>query len=301
MSRVLMRMPASVRPSALSLVAVAGVLAASAGHAAVAGESCPSGWATNGDAKGYQLCQKSFGLGGDVFVQVVDLTVARVVIRTDPRAGRFTSSGEFLKRTADEWWDWTLNNTISPTGGQLQAVINASFLTRLETSFTQLSFPQKVNGDVNTSGSNPDTDTKRVLGLYQGNTKARIADLNYKGNDYNTVTTFLSNVNSALVGYAPDGGRTRDTDRKTYVGGRDTNGDGELDRLYILTSTNEISKLATVAILRDTFLTSANVQLDGGGSTQMKTRSVSFGSKGCLVPTLGCRAVPDVLAIYAGL
>lgn len=289
---------------AASVIMIAGALAATAfpteASAGVAGESCPSGWTARQDANGYQLCSTPYGIGADIFVHIVDLKVGRVVIRTDPRSGVGTKSAEFTKRTVDDWWSWTLNYTVSPTGGQLQAVVNASFLTREETAFTPVSFPQKVNGTVNSSGSNPDTYAKRVFGLYQGNTKARIADFAYKGNDYATVQNNLSNVNSAIVGYAPDGGPTTDNARKTYVGGRDTDGDGELDRLYILVSTADMTKAQTIVTLRDIFKTSANVQLDGGGSTQMKTRTVSFGSLGCLVPTRGCRAVPDVLAIYAG-
>lgn len=287
-------------PVTLIVASIAAV--SSPALAGVSGETCPAGWAAEYNANGYQLCRKGYPLG-DAFVNVVDLKVGRLVVRSDPTpTGRYTSSAEFTKRTADEWWDWTLNNTVSPTGGQLQMVVNASFLTRTTTSFTPISFPQKINGDVNTSGTNPDTYTKRELGLYQGNTKARIANIAYQGNDYNTVVTSLSNVNSAVVGYDPLGGPTTDSARKTYVGARDTDGDGEADRLYVLVTTADISKAEATSILRDSFLNSAIVQMDGGGSTQMRNRSsgFSFGSRGCLVPTQGCRAVPDVLAIYAG-
>jgi hypothetical protein len=287
--------------AALGLVLAAGVLTLPA-EAGVAGENCAAGWSKQIDAPGYLMCRQGVGIDvqGTEYVHIVDLNVARVVIRTEPKAGVGTKDALFQRRTVDEWWNYALNYTTSPTGGQLQAVINASFLTRYENT-TPLSFPQKVDGRVNTSGANPDNSGKRVLGLYASGTKARIADYGYVGNDFKTTETYLSNVNSALVGYSPDGGPTTDVSRKTYVGGRDTNGDGELDRLYILATTSEISKAAAIAILRDQYRTSANIQLDGGGSTQMKTRSGdSFGSKECAIPLRGCRGVPDVLAIYAG-
>ncbi len=275
-------------------------------------EACPSGWSKSQEAKGYQMCTSNLSVIGASAVQIVDLKAgARIVIGSELKSGSGTAAAKYVTRTADEWWNFMLNYTSSPTGAPLQAVVNASFFMDPDSSITRLSFAQKKNNYVETSGqgcyfdfqtgqdcTRPDQWGKRKLGFYQNGEKALIKDYTYNGWDYRTTVNYMSDVSYGLVGYGPNSGPTTGNGRRTYVGGKDTDSDGALDRLYILTTVDEISREKAIEIMTQRFGTNSNIQFDGGGSTQLKSRTYSFGSKGCFTP-LGCRKVPNVLAIYA--
>lgn len=266
-------------------------------------EACPATWyQTEGaTAKGYRMCSRYVGFGTQV--QIVDLKAgARVVIGSQiaPIAG--APAAQYVKRTAEEWWTYMENDPARQTRGPLQAIVNASFFrTASPAETTELSFGQKKDGVTETIGTDTDTVyTKRVFGLFAGGAKALINDFAYKGRDPAAYANALSNVNSALVSFAPDGGPVASEQaRRTYFGGRDTDGDGALDRLYIFTSTETLTAADVIKILRDEFKTSANIQMDGGGSTQLHSRYGATVATECVIPTRGCRKVPNVLAIYA--
>jgi hypothetical protein len=272
-------------------------------HAVV--EQCPSGWGlqSNADLRGYQMCKAGSGFTYSGWVQIIDLKAGgRVVLRSEKVAGGTLQTARFVRRNADEWWNWTLNYTTSPSGGQLQSVVNASFFTDVSQTTSPLSWAQKKDGVVESTGTQPDNQSKRMLGFYSGGAKALISDFTYLGNATTNITNSMSSVSSGLVSCAPTACfSATDVNRRTFVGGRDTDGNGDIDRLYIFTTTSNLTLAQTVSILRDQFSTSANIQMDGGGSTQMWGNWDNFGSKGCWIPlpAYGCRKVPNVLAIYA--
>jgi hypothetical protein len=265
-------------------------------------ESCPAPWleTSGGQAPGYRMCSRYIAFGTQV--QIVDLKAgARVVIRSQIATPAVSSIARYVTRTAADWWNYTLNYTTSPTGGKLQAVVNASFFMTKDVS-TELSFGQKKDGVTETMGADPEiVYGKRYLGFFGGGAKALIQDFNYKGRDAAAYANALSSVNSALVSFTPDGGPVASAStRRTYVGGRDTDADGALDRLYILASIENLTSADAIKILRDEFKTSANIQFDGGGSTQLYSLSGQSTSTDCLRPDVrSCRKVPNVLAIYA--
>lgn len=251
-------------------------------------------------------------------VQIVDLKAgARVRIVSEPHENLTLPYATFRNKTAFDWKSWVLTKYTSPTGGALQGVTNGSFFMEPPgQTITRLSFPLKIGGSVQTSGqgckvdatkpsgfdcTKPDDRQKRELGFYSGGAKAILANYNYVGTTYSSVSNELSSFSDGIVGLYPDLGYG-DKAPRTYVGARDTDGNGDFDRLYILTFGQEITTAEATYILTSKFNTAANIQLDGGGSTQFE--SINYGSSirssDCAyAPIRNCRPVPTALAVYA--
>lgn len=254
-------------------------------------------------AKGYALCSLEPSPGTSTgYVMIIDLKAgARLANLQQVTSGSGTANAQFQRRIASDWWNWAGSNVASPSGGPLQAVVNAAFLTSYNPT-TALSFPLKNNGTVLTPGANPDGYSKRMFGWYANGSKAYLSNFNYTGNDPSTVNLYMSSVNAGVVGYYPNGGPAQSPDRRNFVGVRDTDGNGDFDRVYILATKTSYSLAEATRILAGHFGTSSNVQLDGGGSTQLYTGlpfDNKIDSKGCGIPTVGCRAVPHMIAVYS--
>jgi hypothetical protein len=322
---------ASAVSFAITSFAGMGIFAVSTAQAQSTGpvENCPAGWYADKKAKGYQTCRVGPSGAYDI-MQIVDLKAgARIEIVSDPFQYPGEPRATFNTRTVPDWWNFILNYRLSPTGGQLQGVANASFymdtgrtinviITKKvipDGTITRLSFPQKVKGVLQTAGqgcfaistppytedcTRPDDRSKRKFGLYGGGTKALIKDYPTLGwTETAKINTQLSDVSDAIVGLYPIL-PNYPADRRTYVGVKDSDGNGDFDRVYIFTSTTEHTPDAATKIMTQ-FGSNTNMMLDGGGSTAFYGGSgtAAVYSSDLLSILNRERRVPTVLAVYA--
>ncbi len=271
---------------------------------AVAEADCPVGWQTptGGTAPGYRLCLRNRATG-ETAVQIVDLSAgARIAVVSDVARNSGTPEAIFVKRAAHAWWDWTLANAPSPAG-ELQAVVNASFFMDVfPATETALSFTQLRGSEIDTIGADPDDrHAMAALSFSADGAQARISNFPVRPRGSSNYAAALAGADSALVSFAADAGpvATRRT-RRTFVGGRDSDRDGALDQLFVLTTTELLTARDVLTILAENFGSEAAIQFDGGGSTQFHGRAGHMRSAECALPLRGCRTVPNVLAIYAG-
>ncbi|QRK11154.1 hypothetical protein JQX13_14405 [Archangium violaceum] len=314
-----------MRRSGLStLVAVAlGVFAG----AAQAQSPCPSQsihpeiyrWELDAQGKGVYLCRAKDGYGNfkHITVQVVDLAAGakmRIMSEVAPGSPIGTSETLFVKRTAQEWYNWIkLGNATVPPIAQLFSVTSGSFTMPTAAATAHLSFAEKKWGIITTTGNDPvcyymddGSSAKRMFGLSDpraaGQQFAAIRPFDVACQAGATpVNNAFSGYFDALVGFHPlYGDATRRTNR-SFIGSKRKDGawaEGkDQDVVYLLTSTTPTSPMPALTlneahkILANDFGAQWTVQLAGGGDAQ-------YFHQGFEDPSPNKVPVPEVLVVY---
>lgn len=282
-----------------SVVAADGVCANAAKYSPV-GDVGAGRQVYNGGG-GVALCLHYNGRGDPIFwVQHIDLRLgARLRVASE------SSGGWFNKRTASQWYSWIPGNITPPPYTSLFSTTNASFFTNTQNGQqTQLSFPEKKGYTVTTTGASPDSYQKAFIGVPNGTSEpyTNVLTFPYTGNDPTTVGNLLASYKDAVVGYCANcGPNAAEVVRRTMLAGKDTDGNGTMDKIWIFTSfagTYTAQQVYDYFRLNTAYATPYAVLMDGGNSTQFWSNYGSVDSALCPIPFYGCREVPDVIAVY---
>lgn len=280
------------------------------------------------DDRGVTLCDGGeFGFT-HALLQIVDLgdgAKLRLVSDASDPLDPPAADNQYDKRRADDWYDWIkAGNVNSPSPSRLFSTTNASFFVDTSSSTTALSLPEMstqyfstcpippgacsiqtlTNGWAYGHHSDPAWDaSKRGFRLGPPSASTQTAEIFGFDTHYD-----LFDIASAFDLLGTDGpacgnpGSCRDAtvaldplygsgdSRRTFVG-LDAS-----DRVYILT-THLGYTLSEARDILKSFGSVWEIQLDGGGSTQMYYRFPGD-QLGDGIQSTVLREVPDVLAVY---
>ncbi len=180
-------------------------------------------------------------------------------------------------------------NLYAPANPKLFAVANAEFFSTATSPRTDLAFPLKVNNTlVGTGYGSATTYGKRRLEFY--GTWASIVDYPYASTDLAAVKSDFQGVVSGIAGIHPinsDFSKNSSVGR-TMIGLKDTNQDGKLDRLLLVCARAATQQQAWQVLVD--FNCVKTIMFDGGGSSQLACRGVSY--------VASSRTIPSIFAIY---
>lgn len=274
--------------------------------------------------RGVTLCRGDLAEGPPpetpaALVQIVDFAAgAKLRLISEPVDPQSPPAEDsvYRKREAFEWFSYIQSNVPIPAPGRLFSTTNASFFTNTSDSETPLSLPEltrfkfpgsPVIDPVATFGlaffdnSDPawvglkrglrvgaNLETTQNVELFDFPTNydiADIADAFDLGATEGPACGIGVSCLDATVAFHPSYDSGEDSARRTYVGIDATN------KVYVLAATVGLTFSEAQDIL-GSFGSVAEVQLDGGGSTQ--TFDISTGGFRSVIQ----RPVPDVLAVY---
>lgn len=276
--------------------------------------SCPSmpsgtplgSWSQKYNAKGVLVCQALQKDNSDIQadLQIVDLSAGakvRVISRVASGQTPGTPGTKFEKRNAPAWDTWIRANATSIPPSRLFSVVNASFFVNVNPAIatTELSLPEMTGSSIRSQGFALAHHTDAAWN--RAKTSVAFSSPTTAGTQavfaQNFPTNYTpTNINQAflpfydgLVAFAPLAGDTVSSDRRTALGYASST-----HQLFILSSESHLTLGQASAIL--TFAGSDfNIQLDGGGSGQLYSRTMD--NAGLDVGWTG-REVPDVLAVW---
>lgn len=252
---------------------------------------------------GVTQCRAMFGSGNPMaVVQILDMedgpTVSIYNNHASPQATPASPADWlFTKRTVKQWHDANFGPD-NPGPGDLFSITNASFFTDTTSSSTKLSLPEfggppggaLASWGAAIHGTDPAWDaTKRKLVFGAWFDDVQLAAIgsfptHYTGTDAEQeLNPFFQGLVAFDPLYVAPGGDT--TARRTMLG-------IGTSKVYIVTTIQEMPLTQAQNILQHLGSTS-EIQLDGGGSTQMYS---PFG----FVNSLVNRPVPSVLAVNLG-
>jgi Phosphodiester glycosidase len=292
-------------------------------------------WRTITSGPGVTLCQglSTFGFD-DAYVQIVDLSAgAKVRLISEhceecPFSDKTRSTdAQFHKRTASEWYDWIQSNEDTPSPSRLFSTSNASFFTDTSNDTSPISLPMyhhvaTIDGDVFLDGTHgwayatgtdgdPGNDDPAwgspKLAISFGDALSplqKVEMLTFPMHYTDAEVNSLAGINplnferlqgDSTVGFTPDFDGGTGSNRRTYVG-VDSN---IASKVYIL-NTNENFTVGEATTILESFGAAAEIQLDGGGSTQMTADWDQDGDVNELVESdvIPDRTVPNTLAVY---
>lgn len=278
-------------------------------------------WSVLYDDRGVTLCGGATPTEPDLqlaYVQIVDLAAgAKLRLISDAVSGQpdFPTPGRlFNKRETYQWYDWIQSNVNTPAPGRLFSTTNASFFTNTSGSTTPLSLPELSGGFPNLTlgwayGDNGDPAWDALkAALVIGNPNSTPQDVNIRGfptnyNDFDVATVFnISGTDQSpiicdgtdcwdgTVAFDPLYQLVDPVARRTMVG---VSPGDPVTKVYILTTTNISVTLDQAQDIIKSFGSQLEIQVDGGGSTQMWSPLGGVGG----TPPIG-RALPDVFAVY---
>jgi hypothetical protein len=261
--------------------------------------SVPPGFNAIKNSKGVTLYESN---NKSDYVQVVDLSQgASIKLLTGQQQNNTGTNGayggtspKFKKESIDTFW----NKLVSGNSNAF-SVSNGAFFTsgpRSLSSDTNLSYPLKVDSQIFDGSDNNNAGSKLKLEIW---------------NDRGSITQFNDSISSINNSSAPQVlvGLPKQTneqindpntpDSRTYIGVEDRDSNGSNETVLILTSTRKTTADAA-KILKD-FGANDNeiMQLDGGGSTQMKAQGKLFVNSsdfGGVVP----RSLPQAIGVVSG-
>jgi hypothetical protein len=280
-------------------------------------QPCPAGgvptvgaidsWTTQWSSRGITACsgldqQDPMNVSAWVFiVDRNDGAKVRILSQTHPGQPGSTNpwAWQFTKRTASQWFDWAIANVGIPSSSrQLFAVSNGSFYVDSSSSASSaISLPEQVGGSLRTWGwaIGNHTDSawsafKRYLRVQHPSNNPQSVQIGsfpqfYGSNDM--FTTFGSAWYDGTVGFEPTYCAVDcDPHRRTYAAVAGS-------RFYLLNMARAVTPGDATAVIQSVAggLATA-IQLDGGGSTQMRSRVGSLNS----APL--SRPVPEAIALY---
>ena len=292
---------------AIAALAVVPAVAPSTAPAAQAAVPCPvnpgpvgiDGYVADFSGKGVTLCTGWDGEVVRVKVQIIDISAgARLKVSSNSATVMPNpADNTFGKRTVP---DWATNKggIQAPGTGLLFSVTNASFFTDTSSAQTPLSLPVKVNstaqgrsyGKLLYGSGTGSAVAKKVLRYNSGGGVLQIASF---PTGYNSTDAQCIGWDSCVVGYDPLidlSGNGNTTNVRTYVGVNAVHGQNA-SRAFVLTGSN--LRVADADLILQHFGAVSAMQLDGGGSTAMK----SWG--GDWLGPLG-RPVPTILTVTYG-
>jgi Phosphodiester glycosidase len=298
-------------------------------------------WQQTFSQRGVTLCQGNGADGvDDAYVQIIDLNAgAKIRLASDPCEAcgiadpfnpRFTDL-KYNKRTAPEWFTWVKDNVDLPGPDRLFSTSNGSFFrgSSGNTVPEQISLPEMHNvvnlpdgaqsvwtwgWAFDTCPENPEPFCHVDPGWNNGPKKAihfgdttatkqnvQILDFPRHYEDGNVQALFFGVLGDELrikgdatVGYTTEANSA--TDRRTFVGT-----DLARNTVYILNTSEQFNNFDTSQILASFGGSGNQIQLDGGGSTQLAVDANLDGIPGTVVESddiFGERTVPDTLAVY---
>jgi hypothetical protein len=225
---------------------------------------------------------------GDHFLHILDLQQgARLEIRhgsvesTNPGQGVYGGNNPKIRSNTIE----TFENSIKKEGNGF-AVYNASFYRPTENP-TQIAFLIKRNGSILTdgyAGASEFKNQKKVLQIW--NNEGRIDITDFDENLPNNQIYDQIKAPDALVSLSPDADKNKNAAvGRTFVGIRDSDGDGKFETALIFISQKSSQWLAE-RVLRDAGAKKV-IMFDGGGSSQFQFLEINTN-----------RAIPVVLSSF---
>ena len=250
-------------------------------------------------------------------VQIVDFEAGgKMRVMSNPRPGQDLPANDVLYTpdVAPGWLSWMLGSVSSPPPSQLFSVTNGA-PARDPFYGDTMAFAQKKWNALVSLGAEQGchflpngASAKRYFGLsdprgagrqyayidtYDGACQSDKAEAN---REFSTYQGQPVNLFDATVGFHPLYGDATTAQRRTFIGTRDRDGGwtGTQDLAYLLTSDQKLTVGQARDVLTRDFRTMYNLQLDGGPSTQYRTR---YGT-GIDSDDGRPRQVPEVLALY---
>lgn len=274
-----------------------------------------SSWTTEYSDRGISLCRAWFRGGSTQFplltLQIVDIdNRAFLGFGADPgTVASNPADNLFHRHTMSDWaqrggMGGPLSSPVNGAYG-LFGVTNGAFFTSTSTPDTKLSMPYKQRNEQLTG---PNSDGLAIYGVDPAwNVPKRVLSYNYQDRFYRDlkISAFPTNYTAfdakcyahanCLVGFHPlaDGGDPNALANRTLVGTDTPLGAAAAHRAYIMT-TNRM-KVAQADDILKAVGAQATMQLDGGGSTYMKTNVLDWDPNWPLN-----RAVPQVLTTWYG-
>jgi hypothetical protein len=193
-------------------------------------------------------------------------------------------SPEFRRVNMRTWW-----NEYTGERTERFCIINGAFFNVLYLDYWQtvLSHPLKDDGRLVTAGSTSDRTWKSVLFFDQS--EVRIEEYRLGTNDPRGVERELSGAANAVVGKWFENDEDAELTGRTYVGGKDMDGDSRLETVLFYVSSKANWRDAS-RVLDNEFGAWTIMQLDGGDSSFLQCRSGKYVSTG--------RSVPHVFVVF---
>jgi len=251
-----------------------------------------------GTPRGFQVtaCGNAVRLfrRNDVFVVEVDLLKngqCRLIQGSADTASAAVPNPQLVRRPLftnisgyTSYW-----NLYAPAAPKLFAVANAQFFSTAASPRSDLAFPIKVNNKlIGTGYGSATTYGKRRLEFYGA--WANIVEYPYASTGLTAVQTDFQGVVSGIAGIHPinsDFSKNASVGR-TMIGLKDTNQDGKLDRLLLVCARAATQQQAWQVLVD--FNCVKTIMFDGGGSSQLACRGVSY--------VASSRTIPSIFAIY---
>ena len=328
------RFRAAIAVVALAVGGLAAVPAWTQPAAAAAEDACTPlfstaglSWVTRSNDRGVTLCEGEDLLlpPEDAFVQIVDLSAGAKVRMVSDMCETCSYSdfqrntdAKFNVRSADEWFDWIQSNVVSPAGSRLFSTSNASFFTDASGAASPLSLPffdircddpscffvsfEHTSGWAFAHNEDPAWDSpKQFIAFESPSGPPQIVHFgpfatHYTDADVTSISEDLNpgfNEFDSTVGFAPDFDGGTGHAPRTYVG-VSTDGLDNITKVYILNASKALTVGEAQSIL-ESFGSEAEIQLDGGGSTQLFANT---SPTGCCFGSSVARRVPNALAVY---
>lgn len=241
----------------------------------------PSGFFQIASGTGIRVFRKNYTGGQPDFVAVVDLRSASVRNLSGTVSG--APNGVVSRKSLSTFW--TDARAFNTTARTARVVINAAFFSTNDNP-TGIAFGLKQNGGVVSYGYGLGEfpTFNRTFSFNVGASTAAIGVYNRATFDGTTFPDVVGGLdpaaNKSATSYVP----------RTFVGVRDTDRNGVIDT--VLTYSSAFARQVDATNVLNAFGSSANIMMDGGGSTGLIIDGTSYITPG--------RTVPHALAFYAG-